>query len=172
MPLYFFGGMVGEMRGLKLYEINPAYIKYLIQYQEHLFVSDGDKYSRKYIGVVLRINEMNYFAPLSSFKPKHKKMKECVDFIKICDFAVINLNNMVPVPIGEYRLVDVNGTKDLHYRYLLQAESREINRQKKRIIRNADIVYKHKLRNGISTSLAKRTNNFVELEKRCREYSK
>ena len=39
------------MRGLKLYEVNPNYIKYLAQYQEHIFISDGDKARRKYIGV-------------------------------------------------------------------------------------------------------------------------
>ena len=113
---------------------------------------------------------MNYFAPLSSFKSKHKRMKESVDFIKIRDYAVININNMVPVPEGEYHLVDVNGTKDMQYRYLMQAESREINRQRNRIIKNADIVYKHKLRNGDTTPLARRTNDFIELEKRCKQY--
>ncbi len=41
---------------------------------------------------------MKYFAPLSSYKDKHKKMLETVDFIKIKDYAVINLNNMIPVP--------------------------------------------------------------------------
>ncbi len=41
------------MRGLKLYEVNPNYIKYLAQYQEHIFISDGDKARRKYIGVRL-----------------------------------------------------------------------------------------------------------------------
>lgn len=158
------------MRGLKLYEINPKYIKYLAQYQEHIFISDGNKASRKYIGVVLQINGMNYFAPLSSFKSKHKRMKESVDFIKIRDYAVININNMVPVPEGEYHLVDVNGTKDMQYRYLMQAESREINRKRNRIIKNADIVYKHKLRNGDTTPLARRTNDFKELEKRCKQY--
>lgn len=158
------------MRGLKLYEINPKYIKYLAQYQEHIFISDGNKASRKYIGVVLQINGMNYFAPLSSFKSKHKRMKESVDFIKIRDYAVININNMVPVPEGEYHLVDVDGTKDMQYRYLMQAESREINRKRNRIIKNADIVYKHKLRNGDTTPLARRTNDFIELEKRCKQY--
>lgn len=65
-----------------------------------------------------------YFAPLSSFKPKHKKMREGVDFIKIKDYSVININNMIPVPEGCYRLVDVNGEKDSHYKNLLQAEAR------------------------------------------------
>ena len=71
-----------KLKGLKLYEINPLYIKYLAQYQKHIFWSDGNKATRKYIGIVLQIDGMNYFAPLSSFKPKHTKMKESVDFIK------------------------------------------------------------------------------------------
>lgn len=160
------------MRGLKLYEINPRYIKYLSQYQKHIFISDGDKASRKYIGIILKINDIEYFAPLSSFKPKHKKMKETVDFIKIKNYAVININNMVPVPDGEYRLVDINGTKDQQYKHLMQVENREINRQKNRILKNADIVYKHKLHNGTSTPLAKRTNDFIKLEKCYKQYNK
>lgn len=158
------------MKGLKLYEINPLYIKYLAQYQKHIFWSDGNKATRKYIGIVLQIDEMSYFAPLSSFKPKHKKLKESVDLIKIRNIAVININNMVPVPNGEYHLVDIRGIKDQQYRYLLQAENREINRLRDRIIKNARIVYNHKIRNGISTALARRTNDFKQLEKKCKEY--
>ncbi len=158
------------MRGLKIYEVDSYYIKYLTGFQDHLFFSDGDKAGRKYIGIILEIKGFKYFAPLSSFKPKHKKMDEGVDFIKIKDYAVININNMIPVPDGEYVLVDVNGTKDPHYRFLLQAESREINRQRNRIIKNASIVYKHKERNGENTPLAKRTNNFKVLEKACEDF--
>lgn len=97
-------------------------------------------------------------------------MKESVDLIKIRNIAVININNMVPVPNGEYHLVDIRGIKDQQYRYLLQAENREINRLRDRIIKNARIVYTHKMRNGISTALAKRTNDFKQLEKKCKEY--
>ena len=97
-------------------------------------------------------------------------MKESVDFIKIKDYAVINLNNMIPVPNSQIVEIDINKEKDLSYRYLLQAESREINRQKNRIRKNAEIVYSHKIHNGDSTALAKRTNDFKLLEKLCREY--
>lgn len=158
------------MRGLKIYEIDSRYIKFLSGFQEHIFSSEGEKSGRKYIGIILEINGFKYFTPLSSFKAKHKKMNEGVDFIKIKDYAVININNMIPVPDGVYTLVDVNGTSDPHYKFLLQAESREINKQRNRILKNADIVYKHKLRNGDSTSLAKRTNDFIVLEKACKDY--
>ena len=97
-------------------------------------------------------------------------MKEGLDFIKIKDYAVINLNNMIPVPDSQIVSIDINKEKNASYRYLLQAESREVNRQKNRIRKNAEIVYSHKKHKGNSTPLAKRTNDFELLEKLCKEY--
>lgn len=60
--------------------------------------------------------------------------------------------------------------KDPHYKFLLQAENREINKQKCRIRKNAEIVYNHKKHNGNLTPLAKRTNDFEMLEKLSRDF--
>ena len=155
---------------LKIFEVKSEYIQYLSNYQKHLFLHTNEKGKRKYVGIVFQINGIYFFAPLSSYKTKHVKMKESVDFIKIKDYAVINLNNMIPVPNSQIVEIDINKEKDLSYRYLLQAESREINRQKNRIRKNAEIVYSHKIHNGDSTALAKRINDFELLEKLCREY--
>lgn len=155
---------------IRIYEINSEYIKYLSNYQKHIFVQTEGKDKRKYIGIIIEIKGIKYFAPLSSYKPKHKKMKESVDFIKIKDYAVINLNNMIPVPDSQVVYIDINKETNPSYKYLLQAESREVNRQKNRIRKNADIVYSHKKHNGDSTALAKRTNDFELLEKLCKEY--
>lgn len=155
---------------IRIYRVKSEYIKYLSMYQEHIFAQDAEKDKRKYIGVVFEIKGMKYFAPLSSFKDKHKKMKESIDFIKIKDYAVINLNNMIPVPDSQIVDIDINKEKEPSYRYLLQAESREISRQKNRIRKNAEIVYSHKKHKDNSTALAKRTNNFELLEKLCKEY--
>lgn len=135
-----------------------------------MFIQKNGKNKRKYIGIILKINGMNYFAPLSSYKDKHKKMKETIDFIKIKEYAVINLNNMIPVPENQIIELDINKEKDSSYRYLLQAESREINKQKNRIRKNAEIVYSHKIHNGNETALAKRINDFVMLEKLCKKF--
>ena len=108
--------------------------------------------------------------PFFYIQTKHVKMRERVDFIKIKDYAVINLNNMIPIPHSQLVEIDINKEKDMSYRYLLQAESREINRQKNRIRQNAEIVYSHKKFNGNMTALAKRTNDFNLLEKLCKEY--
>ena len=61
---------------IKIYGVKDAYIKYLSQYQAHLFLHENGSFGRKYIGTVLEIDGFFYFAPLSSFKSKHKKIKE------------------------------------------------------------------------------------------------
>lgn len=155
---------------IRIYEIDDGYIKYLSMYQQHIFTHIDGNNKRKYIGVVFVINGTKYFAPLSSYKEKHDKMRERLDLIKLKNYAVINLNNMIPVPDKQVRDIDINKEKDPSYRYLLQAESREISKQRNRIRKNAEIVYKHKKQNGNTTALAKRTNNFELLERLCKEY--
>ena len=79
------------MESLKIYEINANYIDYLLPFAPHLFHNSkkGQANSRKYIGVLLQVHGFDYFAPLSSFKPKHEKMKEELDFIKIKHYFVL-----------------------------------------------------------------------------------
>jgi len=64
---------------IRLYEIQSEYIQYLSIQQKHIFVHKDGKSNRKYIGIVMGSNGMNYFAPLSSYKDKHKKMSEKED---------------------------------------------------------------------------------------------
>lgn len=160
------------MDNIKIYEINPAYINYLVPYAPHLFHNSkkGQANERKYIGVVLQINGMDYFAPLSSFKPKHKTMKDGLDFIKIKNYAVINLNNMFPVPVGECSYVNIGAVKDPAYRALLLSEYRFIKSVQEKIRKNAAALYKHKIANGNETALAKRCNDFALLESACKKY--
>ena len=70
------------MDNIKLYEIDEAYIDYLLPAAPHLFQNKkpGQQNTRKYIGVLLIVNGHEYFAPLSSFKEKHKHMQESLDF--------------------------------------------------------------------------------------------
>ncbi|MBQ9849136.1 MAG: type III toxin-antitoxin system ToxN/AbiQ family toxin [Clostridia bacterium] len=162
------------MDNIKLYEINSIYIDYLVPFAPHLFRNrkQNQQNERKYIGVVFHINGLDYFAPLSSFKAKHTQMKESIDFLKIKNYAVINLNNMFPVPLSECSYVDINKVKDMHYKALLLAEYRYIKSIQEKIRKNAATVYNHKIKNGNSTALAKRCNDFSVLEKACIEYKK
>lgn len=157
---------------LKFYEINLDYIDFLSLFAPHLFKNkkESQKNSRKYIGIVLSVNSLDYFVPLSSFKEKHKNMRETVDFIKIKDFAVLNINNMSPASSNDYKFLDINSVADKNYQNLLRNEYRFIKAIEEKIIKNAKTVYIHKKLNGNKTGLSKRCNDFSLLETKCAEW--
>ena len=79
------------MDELDFFEIDSKYIEYLSGFEPHLFHNKKitQNFSRKYVGIILKINGFDYFAPLSSFKEKHKKLSETLDFIHLNKTAVL-----------------------------------------------------------------------------------
>lgn len=159
------------MENIKFYEVNETYINYLLPYAPHLFHNSkkNQKNTRKYIGIIFCVNNMNYFAPLSSFKLKHETMKESIDFLKVGKYAVINLNNMFPVPDSECEYVDFANVEDKVYKNLLLSEYRIIKKMQNKIRKRAKQLYQHKITNGNETPLAKRCNDFIALEELCKK---
>lgn len=157
---------------IKFYEIDEKYIDYIGQFAPHLFHNKqaGQRNSRKYIGILLTVHGFDYFAPLSSFKPKHKTMSEGLDFLKIGDYAVINLNNMFPADKKYCRYVDFTKERNPQYKKLLETEYRIIKARESKILKNASTLYNYKMKNGNSTPLAKRCNDFILLEENAKLY--
>lgn len=173
-PLLFLqkkGGLLAL--DIKFYEIDEEYIDYMCQFDKHLFHNKQAHQTnkRKYIGILFKVDNLDYFVPLSSFKPKHADMKETIDFIKLGDYAVVNLCSMLPVTKNCCRYVDFSEIEDKKYRSLLVAEYVEIKNRKDLILKNAKIVYSHKLHKGNDTSLARRCADFKMLEQKALEYS-
>ena len=56
------------MKKIRLFTVDDSYIDYLRQYDTKVLKHSGEDYvtSRKYIGVLLEINDCKYLAPLSS----------------------------------------------------------------------------------------------------------
>lgn len=57
---------------MKLFEVTDAYINYMKQWFYKTMMDNKEnfrRHSRKYLGIVLEINDYKYFAPLSSPKP-------------------------------------------------------------------------------------------------------
>lgn len=86
------------------YVVDKDYIKYLIQFDSRVgYVEYGDKL-KLHIGILMTINNFHYYVPVSSAKSKHHRMSNSLDFHKLQDcntgylHAVLNLNNMIPVP--------------------------------------------------------------------------
>ena len=160
------------MADLEIYEIDSAYIAYLSTFEDHLFRNKKitQDFSRKYIGIIIEINRFKYFAPLSSFKQKHKRLCETVDFIKVGIYAVINLNNMFPAPMPLCKSVKIENIKNEHYKNLVRAEYRIIKQKTEQILINAKDVYNHKMINDGKSKLSQRCNDFKLLEEKCKGY--
>lgn len=160
------------MAEINLYEIDSQYIQYLSNFEQHLFhnAKITQSFSRKYIGIILKINGFDYFAPLSSFKDKHKCLTETKDFMKIGMYSVINLNNMFPAPLTLCKQVIITDVKDIHYKNLLQAEYRIIRQRTEQIFQNSKYVYEHKMLNDGKSKLSQRCSDFKLLEQKCKEW--
>ena len=155
---------------LYFYEVSDEFIEYLSQYDKKIMYSKVEtrKFKRKYIGILLRVNDLNYIAPLSSFKEKHNGMKDGIDFIKIGNKSVINLNNMFPVLLEEITKVIIEEERDVNYKQLLRDEYNICIPKFKKILRNARVLYNQVVK--YKMPIRKRCCDFRKLELKCVEY--
>lgn len=165
------------MSQLQFYHVDTAYIEYLDKFQNHIWENEEKGRKRPYIGLLMEIDELKYFAPMTSPKPKHFTMPEDLDLKKIFYrnelTAVINLNNLIPVNDTEIQLVDMNLLlkNDPKYCDLLNNQILIIRKRQAEIIKDANLVYKIKTRNYKGyEGLKRRCYNFDVLEIKCREY--
>ncbi len=66
---------------MKFYHIKEEYIDYLRSFDSNVAINKNE--SRPYVGVILEIGAIKYYAPFTSPKSKHLKMKNSIDFRKI-----------------------------------------------------------------------------------------
>lgn len=62
------------MRNFKIVRVDSDYCDYLRKFDSKVIYNKGAKKLRPFIGVLFKIEKWEYFAPLSSPKPKHKIM--------------------------------------------------------------------------------------------------
>lgn len=168
------------------YVVDKDYIRYLIQFDSHVgYVEYGEKL-KLHVGVLLTVNSYHYYVPISSAKPKHQRMSNSLDFHKLQDadtgylYAVLNLNNMIPVPDSCITQLKYNQVRQFRsfrdekekndYIYLLQKEKAIIDSMQSTIQRKAEKLYAKCLRIP-GSSLASRCCNFKLLEEKSSTYS-
>lgn len=112
---------------LNFYNVDSHYCDFLRQIDHRVPYTYDEKSTCPFVGIVLSIHNVNYFAPLTSPKTKHLKMKNQIDFIKIEDgkLGAINFNNMIPVHSRYLHKVDLHiydedTQRDIAYKNLLQ----------------------------------------------------
>lgn len=169
------------------YIVNKDYIRYLIRFDSRVgYVEYGEKL-KLHVGILLTVNSYNYYVPISSAKPKHHRMSNSLDFQKLQDantgylYAVLNLNNMIPVPNScitqlKYNQIErfrsfSNEKEKNDYIYLLQKEKAILDSIQSTLQRKAEKLYV-KCLHIPNSSLASRCCNFKLLEEKSCLYSK
>lgn len=150
---------------LKFYIINKNYIDFLRSYPKLYNVfnnkEDTSSFPRKYLGIVLSINDYKYYVPLASPKnsdyiitDSNKSIRKSI--IPIIRIVVTNtkgnlelkgtlkLSNMIPVPDTMITYYDFTKETDINYKILMEKEYEFIKKNKKLILKNASILYNQK----------------------------
>ena len=160
---------------MKFYYISSEYLKYLYRFEPRIGVRQL-KDSRPYIGIVLRINNVNYYAPLHSYRSqKHDRISDRqLDFMRIknkngFNIGAINFSSMIPVNDADIYPIDFNEIKDEKLRNKFYDEYAYCKKYLTRIKTKANAVYRLSTVNKID-SIAKRCYDFKLLEKKCKEY--
>ena len=159
----------------KLVKIDYKYCDYLRKYDSRVMYNNGKKELRPFVGVLFIINECEYFAPLTSPKIKHLKMKNTIDFMKIDHgiLGAINFNNMIPVWKRNYKIIDIN--KDLNddkkYQKLLSEQLSWLNSNNIQVRNKSYKLYSAYKNNKLSNNIQNRCCNYLLLEKVGKEYN-
>lgn len=170
-------GGVFLYRNLKIVKLDSKYCDYLRKYDNKVPYNAGIKELRPFIGVLFTINDCKYFAPLSSPKPKHKKLTNTLDLLKIegGKYGVVNFNNMLPVCLGNYVEFDLNkktdNKKESFRLELLKNQLRALNSNKNEVFTKSSRLYNLYKNKKLPLSVSNRCCNFLLLEEKCKQYN-
>ena len=172
---------------MRLYSVTDEYIKYLRKFDNRVYNNKEDKRTvmRKYLGIVLKINQLNYYIPMSSPKNSDYKnneiRKSIIPIIRIISYEEIDnipvlkgtlrISNMIPVPDSELILYEPKNENNKNYKILIEKELEFIGKNEDIIKKYANILYKQKI-NGYDVSYIKNIVDFRLLEEKCIEYKK
>ena len=163
---------------LKIVKVDSTYCDYLRKFDNKVVYNKNKKELRPFIGILFRIDDLEYFAPLTSPKPKHKKMKNKLDFFKIKngELGADNFNNMIPVDSSNYSLIDLNNKnvdiEKLKYQKLLKEQLDWLNSNYNQLKNKSSKLYNLYNLGKLPKSIKTRCCNFKLLEEKCMEYKK
>lgn len=139
--------------------------------------NNENKELRPFIGVLFKIEKFEYFAPLSSPKLKHKKMRNMIDFFKIKDgeYGAVNFNNMIPVKENNYSLINLEkkvfNIEEQKYQKMLKQQLNWLNSNINQVCNKSFKLYNLYITGKLSKNIIERCCNFPLLEEKCDEYN-
>lgn len=127
------------MSKLNFYEINKEYIQYLKEFESKIPNIDYEKHDKFVCGVVFKINDINYFAPVSSFN-KAQRTNFLIYNENDRPISSIRLSYMFPVPSDMLKIKDFS-KEEYKYKMLLRLELNYCNKNIESLLNKAKHVY-------------------------------
>lgn len=183
--------MKGIVMILKFYTIDIDYIKYLYSFDTEVYFNKKrhDYENKPYIGTIIFNDEIPYFVPLTSAKPKHLKLKNTgIDYLVIYEnideseirekdiikrlnnntikklISIVDLKKAIPVADGCYHEIDIRHHKD---RDLLAKEYEFCKRKKNTIFNKTLSIIRHQKK---TKEIKFGYCNFYLLEEKMKEW--
>ena len=177
--------MARNIDKLILIRVQPEYITYLRKFDNKVQLNSREEHkdNKPFVGVLFKINNIEYFVPISSNgKEKFNRIYENyvkngikpIDMFFIEDdtnnsrklISILNLNNMIPIPENAKIYFNIEQDKDFS---LLVKEIKYCNMHKEEIIKNSKKIYNAVTKHTWG-SLEKRCCNFSLLEEKSKLY--
>lgn len=162
---------------LILVRLDAEYCNYLRKFDDKVPYNCNEKELRPFVGVLFEVNSCKYFAPLSSPKSKHLKLKSKLDFLKIDNgkLGAINFNNMLPVTENNIVKLDLDKeclTKsEEKYTKLLKEQIYWLNRNDEKLYGRSKKLYDKYIDGTLNSNIVKRCCDFKLLEEKCNEFN-
>ena len=162
------------MNKLKLYRVNIDYIKYLYRFEKRVQYNpciDEDYTKRRpYLGIVLKLHNLNYFVTLEHPRKQHILLKNNSFIFKIHNgrYGILGFNNMIPIPESQLIKFDIN-EQSQKFKYILITQYRFCNKHILEIFKKANDTY-IKRKNANNKFILKVCCDFELLEKKCNEF--
>lgn len=164
---------------LQFYCVDAEYCDFLRKVDTCVPFTFEEKSTRPFIGVLIHVNHMDYFAPLTSPKPKHLSMKNQIDFMKLADgkLGAVNFNNMIPVHKQflhkiDLKIKETDTNRDKAYKNLLQDQLSWCIANEKQLSLLANKLYLVITSGRSWESLRKRCCNFKLIEQQAEKYKR
>ncbi|EOA07520.1 Hypothetical protein MYEA_0800 [Mycoplasma yeatsii 13926] len=170
------------MKDFGLYVIDNKYLKFLYEIDKEVYYNPYKK-AKPFVGIIIFLDNLNYFIPIISAKPKHSKLKTSSrehilitttisdnnlsnkvykkhmnNYIQI--LSLIDIKKMIPAPEGTYTKLNFNDF-DPTYKKLLLKEYEFCLKNKQKIYKTATNLYTKQKETGV---VLKRHCNFTILE--------
>lgn len=149
------------------YTVNTDYLEYLYQIDSEVYYNSSYRNSIKpFVGIIVGIENYNYFIPISSAKEKHKKWRNVSDehFLiyelidsnitisgdvykyysddeKMHILSILDIKKMIPVPTGFYERIEFDELDDKRYKDLFEKEYAFCLKAKTKILRKVEKLY-------------------------------